>query len=55
MKTAFIITSAINVSNDHPLTYSKTRSHFNADERCRQTIFSVNSILQATKGMDTEI
>lgn len=55
MKTAFIITSAINVSNDYPLTYSKTRSHFGAEERCRQTIFTVNSILQATKGMDTDI
>ena len=44
MKKAFIITSAIEVNNDFPLTYSSKRSHFNTDERLRQTIVSVAAL-----------
>jgi hypothetical protein len=55
MKTAFVITSAINVSNDHPLTYSNVRSYFDPQERLRQTIFTVNSIRQATDPAETTI
>ena len=55
MKTAFIITSTINADNKFPLTYSPTRSYFSAEERLRQTIFTVNSIDQATNRDDTVI
>lgn len=44
MKKAFIITSSIEVNNEHPLTYSKTRSFFTNDERMRQTIMTVASL-----------
>jgi len=44
MKTAFIITSCIEVKNEHPLTYSKTRSYFSSEERLRQTITTIASI-----------
>jgi hypothetical protein len=55
MKKAFIVTSAINVSNDYPLTYSATRTHFTAEERVRQTLFTVNSIVLTTDPKDTTI
>ena len=41
MKKAFIITSAIEVDNSFPLTYSDKRSHFSNEERLRQTIMSI--------------
>ena len=41
MKKAFIITSAIEVDNNFPLTYSDKRSYFNNEERLRQTIMSI--------------
>lgn len=41
MKKAFIITSAIEVDNNFPLTYSDKRSHFGNEERLRQTIMSI--------------
>lgn len=41
MKKAIIITSAIELSNDHPLTYSKTRTYFTPEERFRQTVMTV--------------
>ncbi|NBP00386.1 MAG: hypothetical protein EBU90_09725 [Proteobacteria bacterium] len=44
MKKAFIITSIIEVDNQHPLTYSSVRSHFTTEERLRQTCFTVSSI-----------
>jgi len=48
MKKAFIITSSIETSNDHPLTYSKSRSHFSNEDRLRQTVATVASIDQAS-------
>lgn len=44
MKKAFIVSSAIEVNNDYPLTYSKVRSHFSSEERFRQTIFTITSL-----------
>lgn len=44
MKKAFIVTSAIEINNDFPLTYSKKRSHFDTDERLRQTIVSIATL-----------
>jgi hypothetical protein len=44
MKTAFIITSAIEVDNKFPLTYTASRSHFQSAERFRQTIFTIAAI-----------
>ena len=44
MKKAFIITSAIEVSNDYPLTYSNVRSHFNSVDRFNQTIFTIANL-----------
>lgn len=41
MKKAFIITSAIEVDNDFPLTYSATRTHFASVDRFRHTTFTV--------------
>lgn len=41
MSVAFIITSCIEVKNEHPLTYSNTRSYFSSEERLRQTITTV--------------
>ena len=38
MKKAIIITSAIEVNNAYPLTYSATRSKFDSEERFRQTV-----------------
>lgn len=47
MKTAFIVTSAIEVGND-PLTYSETRSAFSTEERLRQTIMTIASVDQSS-------
>jgi hypothetical protein len=44
MKTAFIVTSSIQVSNQYPLTYSANRTFFTAEERFRQTVMTVNSL-----------
>lgn len=44
MKKAFIITSAIDIDNRFPLTYSNTRSAFSNEERLRQTAFTVASL-----------
>ena len=44
MKKAFIITSAIDVDNNFPLTYSNTRSAFGSDERLRQTTYTIASL-----------
>jgi hypothetical protein len=55
MKTAFIISSTINVDNQYPLTYNPVRSYFTAEERFRQTLFTINSIDQATNAEDTTI
>lgn len=41
MKKAIIITSAIEVNNDYPLTYSNVRSFFNTEERLRQTVATI--------------
>jgi len=52
MKKAFIITSAIEVDNAYPLTYSHVRSHFNSADRFRQTIFTIAN-LDAVAGDDS--
>lgn len=44
MKKAFIVTSAIEVDNNYPLTYSKTRTHFDSVDRFRHTAFTVASL-----------
>lgn len=44
MKKAFIITSAIEVDNNYPLTYSHKRTHFDSSERLRQTAFTIASL-----------
>lgn len=44
MKTAFIITSAIDVNNAYPLTYSSTRSYFSAATRLKQTLVTIECI-----------
>lgn len=44
MKKAFLITSAIDIDNNHPLTYSKVRTAFDPAERFRQTAFTVASL-----------
>lgn len=44
MKKAFIVTSSIDVDNNYPLTYSKTRSFFSNEERLRHTVFTINSL-----------
>lgn len=54
MKKAFIITSAIEVSNDHPLTYSSVRSIFSADDRLRHTVMTV-AALDMLSDSDTTI
>lgn len=54
MKKAFIITSLIDVDNQAPLTYKPFRSCFSAEERLRQTIFTVNSLDQVSDS-DTTI
>lgn len=47
MKKAIIITSAIEVNNDYPLTYSSVRSHFSSEERFRQTVATIAAFDQA--------
>jgi len=44
MKTAFIVTSSIEVNNQYPLSYIGTRTAFTADERLRQTVMTINSL-----------
>jgi hypothetical protein len=44
MKKAYIVTSAIDVDNSHPLTYSSVRSTFTNEERLRHTIFTIASL-----------
>lgn len=44
MKKAFIVTSAIEVNNDHPLTYSATRSSFSTEARLQHTVMSIASL-----------
>jgi hypothetical protein len=44
MKKAFIITSLIDVDTSSPLTYSTVRSCFTAEERLRQTLFTITSL-----------
>ncbi len=44
MKKAFVITSAIDVEKDAPLTYSSVRSFFEADERFRQTVSTIANL-----------
>lgn len=46
MNNIFLVSSSIR-PRDGKFTYSKTRSTFGADERFRQTIFTVNSIRAA--------
>ena len=41
MKKAVIITSAIDVNNQFPLTYSNTRSFFSSKDRLSQTLTSI--------------
>lgn len=43
MNKLIVVTSCINPRNGH-FTYSKTRSKFNAEERFRQTLFTINSL-----------
>lgn len=47
MKKAFIVTSAIDVNQDAPLTYSSIRTVFSNEERFRHTIFTIASLDQA--------
>jgi hypothetical protein len=44
MKKAILVTSVIDVDNNHPLTYSKVRSYFSNEERLRQTIYTIASL-----------
>ena len=44
MKTAFIVTSSIEVNNYYPLSYNNNRTFFTAEERLRQTITTINSL-----------
>lgn len=44
MKKAFVITSAIDVEKDAPLTYSSVRSFFEPDERFRQTVTTIANL-----------
>ena len=48
MKKAIIVTSAIEVDNNYPLTYSNVRSHFSNEERFRQTVSSIANLDLAT-------
>jgi len=54
MKKAFIITSAIEINNNNPLTYSTVRSYFSNEERLRQTIMTV-AALDSASNSDTTI
>jgi hypothetical protein len=44
MKKAFIVTSAIEVDNNYPLTYNPVRSYFSNEERFRQTIMTIAAL-----------
>ena len=44
MKKAFIITSVIDINNDHALSYSQVRTYFDSSERLRQTTFTVATL-----------
>lgn len=44
MKKAFIVTSALNVDNANPLTYSDKRTHFGTDDRIRHTAMTVATL-----------
>ncbi len=44
MKKAVIVTSAIDINNNHPLTYSHVRTHFDSSERFRQTVCTIASL-----------
>jgi hypothetical protein len=55
MKKAFIVTSSIEVDNQHPLTYSKVRTAFDSEERFRQTVMTVASLDLACDKNDTTI
>lgn len=44
MNKAYIITSCIETNNSCPLTYSPIRSAFSAEERFRQTIFTLTAL-----------
>lgn len=54
MKKAFVITSAVDVDSNAPLTYSTSRSHFDTDERLRQTIYTIAS-LDSVSNTDTTL
>jgi hypothetical protein len=53
MKTAFIVTSAIDVDNTKPLTYSAVRSYFSDGERFRHTTFTIASLDHVAQDDDT--
>ena len=55
MKKAFIVTSAIEVDNQHPLTYSPVRTAFDSKERFRQTVMTVAALDLACGKNDTTI
>jgi hypothetical protein len=44
MKKAYIITSAIDIDNSYPLTYSPVRSFFTAEDRLSHTIMTIASL-----------
>ncbi len=54
MKTAFVITSAIDVDNAYPLTYSAIRSYFGAEDRLKQTLHTIEC-LNKVSNQDTVI
>jgi hypothetical protein len=54
MNKLVVITSSINPRKGH-FTYSPTRTHFNAEERFRQTIFTVNSLKNSLPGCNIAI
>jgi hypothetical protein len=54
MKQAIIVTSSIEVRNEFPLTYSQTRSYFSAEERFRQTVYTI-ACLDRAVDLDTTI
>ena len=48
MKKAFIVGSAIEVNNKHPLTYNPVRSYFSNEERFRQTVMTIAALDQVS-------
>lgn len=54
MKKAFLVTSSIDVDNNYPLTYTKTRTFFSPEERLRQTVMTM-TCLDLVSDQDTEI